>query len=185
MYIVVQEGNEQVKDHLHLWFYGNPTRYKLSKVCGKGNACFSLSKCKEKYPYKYWNYMTKQNTPEYVNLPTEQLELFKEYQDSIMKIIKEPKKKVWEQIMSIVIAGYKEKEHTQYTVFNKKPDIDSYILSCVIEYHKENKLVINKNRVFSYIDTIKFNLPHKIGTIILSQEQSMLFQWTKEYKKIF
>lgn len=160
-YIWVQEGNEVVKDHVHLWLYtelnATQLRYKVSKIAGKGNKWFSLSKCKEDLPYEYWKYMQKQNEIEWVRVDDDAKASYQEWLENHKQETKRKKdEKVWLVIMNLVIEKYEGK------IVDNGADFDRELLDIVLDYHKDKKLIINKHRIFSYMDTIKINLPEDI-----------------------
>lgn len=157
----VREGNEVVKDHIHIWVLTDmkitQVRYKVSKVAGKGNEWFSITTCKEEHPYEYWRYMQKQNQIKWVRVEEDVKQQYEEWLVKTKEEIKRKKdEKVWELIMNIVIEKYSGR------TIHDGADFDKELLDIVLEYHKDNKLIINKHRIFSYMDTIKINLPEDI-----------------------
>lgn len=171
-YVYVIEGHTDitVRNHFHIWIFGKTTRYELQKLAGNGNKWYSRSKCKEKYPFEYWNYMEKTDKPFY-KIPTEIMTEYLNFKEELKELLTRKRRlKVWEQIFNMVNSqiDLKITEYTQTprnTLSNLRETqtqfLLGWILNTILTYHSNNKLVINKHRIFQYMDTIRHNLDPK------------------------
>lgn len=144
---------EKLETNPHIQFYiethiKSPTiRSHLRKMGLKGNASYSLTNC-EKDPIEYIAYLTKENF--YQNTITdeimEQVENYKK--DKTKTKNKKPK------ILDYLLDTYKEK----YWIDGVYPINDSKIIYEIVEYHIENKLIIRKFQIQSYLTTMQIYL---------------------------
>ncbi len=137
--------------HLHFYLSGGegPTRYHLRKLCGAGNAGYSLKQMDEEYPIEYLSYMMKEGEIIWNNVPQEKINEAVAWQAKVKAEMLEKKEKRKTRLQKI-----------EEYIIGKGLDVcwngshAMYITRNVILYYKENELLVREFAMVSQIQTL-------------------------------
>lgn len=149
-YAYVIEG--VVKDNPHIHYYldlkcgTEVVRKKLRDLGLKGNKSYSLTNLDEQYPIEYLAYMMKEDKIKTYNIPSEVLDKAKTQQIKVSNQIKE-KKEARKSVVQKIIEQIPKSDN--YTHMEKR-----MILDTIIQYHVDNNLLVNENRLKSLFQSV-------------------------------
>ncbi len=147
----VIEGTLTDNPHIHFYLETtskNPAiRAQIRKLCGTGNGSYSL-KATEENPIEYLAYMLKEGKVTYSNMSQEVINKSQIHNAEVKASIANKKKlrlPVWKQISQII-----QKENKTISYLS--------ILQYVVAYHTDRDLVLRRNNIKAYADTIALHL---------------------------
>lgn len=158
-YLVCIENIGTENTHTHSFFStdkeNRTIRAYIRKSFGKGNGTYSMKELDEEFPIEYLAYCVKENN--YITTFTsEEIQKIKELDLKIKSEIKQKKKDklpVWKKILELI------KEENQDWRKPKHEDLRyERVFRSVLQYHKENELLIRRFQIQSYSDTICLHL---------------------------
>ncbi len=137
------EHNPHVHFYLETLVLNETLRARIRKLCGKGNRSYSLKKV-EKHPMEYLAYLLKEGKPVYVNIPDVVISESIAYDEKVKADLK-AKKSARLKMPEKILAYMEEKK------WNINPP---NILTSVLMYVKENKILVREFYIISLVQTI-------------------------------
>lgn len=146
------EGDPDKNPHIHAYFATTTKqatlRSQLRKAGLKGNGSYSLKLLEEQYPIEYFAYMLKEGRADISRLPKDIQRQAKEHNKKVVDSIKELKKS-----RKSVIDGILERLQDA-EVADKRPTTIA-IQDAILDYHRENKILVRRFQIQAYRDTIE------------------------------